>query len=135
MQWRLCVYRAMIEDQDRLPKLARSARALGLRLDSTPEVTADIDVDTAGFVQRGRGGMSLAIGSPRNLPAHRRPREFGGTGRDPVFMLMQPFWAAVHIHVDNPEEHHAYMEPIRRCCLEAFELELAATRRYWRRVE
>lgn len=134
-QWRLYVYRAMIEDQDSLPKLERSARALGLRIEPIPGVPADIDVDASGFVKRGHGGMSLTIGSPRNLPPHRRPRAFGGTGRDPVFMLMTPLWAAVRIHVDNPEEHHACMEPLMRCSLEAFERELAATRPYWRKVE
>lgn len=135
LQWRIDVFRAMIPEQDGFPKLERSARALGVRIESRPPHQADICMDDAGFVEPGRGGMSLAIGSPENLPPHRRPPQFGGIGRDPVFRLTKPFWAAVLIHVDQPQEHHACVEPIMRCPLEDYERELAATRLYWRKVE
>lgn len=135
MQWRICVFRAMISEEDGFPKLGRSARALGVRTEPTIQSQADIPVDDAGFVKPRTGGLSLAIGSPKNLPPHRRPRQFGGIGQDPVFMLTKPFWAAICIRVDKPEEHHASMEPIVRCRVEDFEGELAATRMYWRRVK
>jgi hypothetical protein len=50
-------------------------------------------------------------------------------------MLTKPFWAAIRIHVDYPQEYHASGEPIIRCSVEEYERELAATRFYWRKVE
>jgi hypothetical protein len=135
LQWRLDLFRAMLQEQDGFPKVARSARALGVRIASTPTQQADICVDDAGCVRPGHGGLSLTIGSPSHLPPHRRPPQFGGIGKDPVFMLTKPFWAAVRIHVDSPQEHHACGEPIIRCPVEQYERELAATRFYWRKVE
>jgi hypothetical protein len=135
LQWCILVFRAMLQEEDGFPKVERSARALGVRIPSASQAQADIEVDEKGYVSPGKGGMSLAIGSPNHLPPHRRPRQLGGIGRDPVFILTKPFWVAVHIHVDQPGEHHACLEPIVRCPIEDFECELAATRRYWRKVE
>ena len=50
------------------------------RLGARPDI--DIPVDEDGLVAGGDGGMSIAPDSPENLPAHRRPAEHGGTGKD-----------------------------------------------------
>ena len=45
----------------------------------------EIPVGPDGLVHPGTGGMSVSPYDPGNLPEHRRPPEFGGTGRDPVW--------------------------------------------------
>ena len=74
------LYRGMRE-ADGLPVTGPTARTLGAR----PGV--DVPVGPDGMVHPGTGGVSVSPDSPLNLPPHRRPPEFGGTGRDPVWRL------------------------------------------------
>jgi hypothetical protein len=39
------------------------------------------------MVEPGTGGMSVSPNDPMNLPSFRRPVEFGGTGKDPVWCM------------------------------------------------
>lgn len=75
------LYRGMTTGKDGLPALGSSARTLGARAD------IDIIVDEGGLVQPGMGGISVAPNDIMNLPAFRRPSEFAGTGKDPVWQI------------------------------------------------
>jgi hypothetical protein len=67
--------------RDGLPEAGPTARTLGARRE------IDILIDDHGMVLGGGGGMSVAPDSPMNLPAHRRPPEYGGTGKDRAWEL------------------------------------------------
>ena len=75
------MFRAMRLEIDGLPRLGRSAREFGVR------INVDLPVGADGSVEPGTGGMSVAVDNALNLPKHRRPRSLGGEGRDPVFGL------------------------------------------------
>lgn len=72
------VYRGMTEDGGK-PALGESARKLGVRKGT------DITIDEKDNAVHDKKGMSTSPGDPKNLPLHRRPPEFGGTGKDPVW--------------------------------------------------
>ena len=72
------LFRGMREDVDGRPLVVESARGLGAR---NP---IDIEPDRDESVRPGAGGMSVSPGSPANLPRHRRPPSWGGTGLDDV---------------------------------------------------
>ena len=65
------------------PACAATERTLGVR----PPI--DIPVDSSGFVPPGTGGLSVAPEAPTNLPRHRRPQEYDGTGQDPVWGIQE----------------------------------------------
>ena len=46
----------------------------------------DIPVDTNGMVHSETGGMPVSP-SPDDLSTHRKPPEFGGTGKNPVWEI------------------------------------------------
>lgn len=75
------LYRSMRTASDGYPEPGRTARTLGVR----PEV--DIPVGVDGMVAGGEGGLSVAPDSPDHLPAHQRPPEHGGTGKDQLWEL------------------------------------------------
>ena len=77
------LYRGMQETPDGEPAISPSARTLGAR----PHV--DISVDPLGRVHPGTGGMSVAPDTPSNLPRHRRPPEYGGTGKDHLWSIQE----------------------------------------------
>ena len=67
--------------QDGYPLAGPTARTLGVR------AKIDIAVDADGGVIPGQGGMSVTPGDPLELRRHRRPPEFGGTGKDPLWAV------------------------------------------------
>lgn len=125
-------YRAMTPDGDGLPTVGRTARLLGVR---SSDVTAGPD----GSIAPGTGGMSVAPGSPWNLPPHRRPRRLGrgstGHDEDRVFEVAQEQVEAVSLVV-RPDARrpnlHAFAEPASRMQLGDYESALAATRPAWK---
>ena len=113
---------------DGLPKLGRSSRELGVR------INVDLPVSEDGSVEPGTGGMSVAVDEALNLPKHRRPRSLGGEGRDPVFGLetrVLPDDLAVRVD----QRPHAFVEPAQRSTLQRYEAALALTRSSWRRID
>jgi hypothetical protein len=81
--------------------------------------------------------MSVSAGSPANLPAHRRPVGFGGTGADPVFVIR-----AADLGADlrwRPDmagpSGHGFVEPVRRMPFSEYQEALWATRLNWQRVD
>ena len=119
------VYRGMIETGNG-PQIGDSARTLGIRVD------VDIPIDGNGMVYPGTGGMSV---SPRasDLPAHRRPIEFGGTGKDPVWRIdTNKLGSELKYVPDAPG--HGTIQPTRSMLLEEYQEALANTQKDWRKV-
>jgi hypothetical protein len=78
------MFRAMKAEQDGLPKVGRSSRELGIRIDCP---IREIPVGEDGIVEPETGSMSVALDAAQNLPKPRLPRSLGGEGRDPVFAM------------------------------------------------
>ena len=122
------MFRAMRLEIDGLPKLGRSARELGVR------INVDLPVGADGSVEPGTGGMSVAVDDALNLPKHRRPRSLGGEGRDSVFGLQtRALPDDLALRVD--QRPHAFVEPARRSALPRYEAALALTRSSWTRID
>ncbi|MEO5965070.1 MAG: hypothetical protein ABIR11_06360 [Candidatus Limnocylindrales bacterium] len=124
------LYRAMMNDADGLPMLDESARTLGAR----PQI--DVPDDAADDVESGTGGMSVAIGSPSALPAHRRPPALGGSGRDRVYSIGTGELGAELRWRRDPvgPSGHGFIEPVRRMAFSDYQAALWATRPHWEEV-
>jgi hypothetical protein len=124
------MFRAMKTEADGFPKVGRSSREIGIRIEGP---IRDIPVAEDGTVEPGTGGMSVALDAAKNLPKPRLPRSLGGEGRDPVFAMLR---------AEVPETllprvgryPHAFVEPVRRCSVLEFESDLAGTRPLWSRA-
>jgi hypothetical protein len=94
----------------------------------------DILLDDDGVVVGGAGGMSVAPDSPMHLPAHRRPPEFGGTGKDPVWELEVAELGSELVYREDPlmPGIHGFIEPARRVPFEGYQDALSRTRGAWR---
>jgi hypothetical protein len=123
------LFRGMKEDADGCPEVGESARTLGVR--------PGIDVpakDPGDFVHPGQGGLSVGPDDPLNLPAHRRPPPFGGTGRDPVWVLdAGDLGPDLRYRPDLLRSGHGFVEPVRPMTLGEYQQALARTRRLWRK--
>ena len=80
------MFRAMKADTDGLPRVGRSGREPGVRIEGP---IRDVPVREDGTVEPGTGGMPAALDAARNLPKPRLPRSLGGEGRDPVFTMLR----------------------------------------------
>ena len=81
------------------------------------------------------GGLSVSLGSPLRLPAHRRAPAYGGSGRDPVFELDEDdLEEGLAVRVDPEDSTHAFIEPAEEMLLAHLQERLEATRPRWRRV-
>lgn len=119
------LYRGMMEDGGK-HKVGDSVRTLGVR----PDV--DIPVDANGMVYPKTGGMSVSP-SPDDLPTHRKPPEFGGTGKDPVWGINTDDLGPDLIYVpDNPG--HGTIQPAKPMSLKAYQNALANTNINWEKV-
>ncbi len=143
------LYRAMIEENGK-PKIGRSPRMLGVRL------TIDIDVeqvpldwlDEQGDLQpsveqinstnileiamRNNKGMStsLSIGA---LPAFRKPPEFGGTGKDPLWQI-DDYKILGDIEAVQDSPTHVSIMPRQTMLLKKYETAIANTQNDWVKV-
>ncbi|WP_427108125.1 RHS repeat domain-containing protein [Lysinibacillus xylanilyticus] len=119
------IFRGMTDSNGK-PKLGESARTLGAR----PNV--DIPVDTNGKVHPRTGGVSVSP-SPQDLPTHRKPPEFGGTGKDPIWKMNTSNLGSDLVHVpDKPG--HGTIQPARSMSFENYQKALAETQTKWERV-
>ena len=122
------LYRSMGSAEDGFPLTGAIARTLGAR----PAI--DIVVDSVGMVRPGTGGVSVAPNDIMHLPVFRRPPEFGGTGKDPVWSIR-----AIDLgpdlryrpDPDNPAGH-GFIEPARRMRFSEYQDALHATSGTWR---
>jgi RHS repeat-associated protein len=121
------VFRGMTNDNGS-PQIAQSARGLGARVGPG----LDIEADAHGMVHPGTGGISVAP-SVGDLPAHRRPPEFGGTGKDPVWKMNTDDLGSDLKHVaDKPG--HGTIQPSRSMHVDDYQKALAETQQKWKKV-
>src|SRR5207248_2974821 len=102
---------------DGFPLAGPLARTLGAR----PDI--DLAADARGMVRPGIGGVSVSPGDPMHLPPHRRPPEFGGMGRDPVWRIgMSELGEDLTYRPDpaNPSGH-GFIEPAREMPFTAYQ--------------
>jgi hypothetical protein len=99
------LFRAMKYDENNLPQLGQSARELGVR----PNV--DIPIDAQGYIHPQTGGMSFTVDDVMYLPAHRRPFDFNGTGKDPVFSINKEQLPKTLMAKQQDSLHHYLIEP------------------------
>jgi hypothetical protein len=126
----------MTAGDDGSPEVAEGkknpARTLGVR---TGGRIRDIDVDRSGTVYPMTGGMSVNPPPPENMAEHRRPPEYGGIGRDPVWVLETealPPELTYRPDPDEPSGTHGFIEPSASMSLDDYEEALRAPRGMWR---
>ncbi len=124
------LFRAMKEGAEGLPEEGESARALGIR--------PGIDV-LAGkpeeVVRPGQGGLSVSPDDPLNLPAFRRPPEYQGVGKDPVWTITAAeLGPDLSYRPDPASAGHGFIEPARPMTLGDYRRALTRTRSLWRRA-
>ena len=113
----------MREAPDGGPLVGPTARSLGVR----PGV--DIPVFGVKVIPR-TGGLSVAPDDPSNLPAHRRPPEFDGTGKDPVWMIgLDSLGDDLVYRQDKPS--HGLLEPVRETTLASYQATIADSAQRW----
>lgn len=142
-------YRGMANN-DGQPKLGRSARCLGVRLG------VDIDIeqlpagylDAAGYLLlsaeqtsvgevvsvalKNTKGMSVAL-SIEGLPYFRKPPEFGGLGKDPIWQIDDSYITG-DLEALQDSSTHVSVLPRVTMRLETYEAALAKTQSIWQRV-
>jgi hypothetical protein len=121
------LFRSMQAAEDGMPVVGPTARTLGAR----PRI--DILVDPHGTVRPGTGGLSVSPDDPRNLPSHRRPPEFGGTGKDTVWTIASSELGPELIYRPDPlnPTGHGFVEPAWPMHVDQYQRALAATRGAW----
>lgn len=119
----------MREGDDGGPLVGADARSLGAR-------ARDIQQHRDGSVYPEQGGMSVSPLPPENLPRHRRPERFGGSGKDAVWALETDELPSQLMYRPDPSkpETHGFIEPAYRMTFERYQLELEATSYMWSRV-
>jgi hypothetical protein len=142
-------YRGMAE-QNGKPKIGRSARLLGIRptidinieqvpmgcMDEQgyllPESQRKFDGDLAVVVIRDTKGMSVSL-SIEGLPAFRKPSQFGGNGKDPLWQIDDTnIIGDLQAVQDSPT--HVSILPRVTMALEKYETALANTQKYWEKI-
>jgi hypothetical protein len=122
----------MKADNDGFPVVGdESGSQLGVRLDM------DIDADDEGYVWPRSGGVSVSPGNPVSLPRHRRPPEYSGTGRDPVWSIGATALPDGLVYRDDPDkpDRHGFIEPSTRMELDEYRLLIRETRQSWVRLK
>jgi hypothetical protein len=125
------LFRAMQQDPDGSAVVGESARKLGARQ------AIDIEPGPESVVQPASGGMSVSPGSPENLPRHRRPPEWGGTGLDGVWAISSAELGELLVYRPDPAQPdvHGFIEPAAPMKFAEYQQALAETRSGWRLVE
>ncbi len=127
------LYRAMKMAADGLPEVGRTKRTLGVRPgDQAPNNDVQA-IQPDDPVIPGTGGMSVAPNDPRNLPRFLRPREFGGTGKDPIWEIDDADLPPELIFHQDRTTHGA-IETKGETTLAVYESVLQSTRDKWRLV-
>jgi RHS repeat-associated protein len=120
------LFRGMKETAEGLPEVGDTARTLGVR----PGL--DIPVE-GGIVKPGTGGMSVAPDTPMNLPSHRRPPGFGGTGKDPVWQIGEAdLGPNLRFRPDSPT--HGVIEPAVEMSMDVFRKALSDLQGIWSKL-
>ena len=137
--------------QNGKPKIGRSARLLGVRpsidinieqipigyLDEQgyllPESQRKLHDDLVTVAIRDTKGMSVSL-SIEGLPVFRKPSQFGGNGKDPLWQIDDSMITGDLQAVQDSPTHVSIM-PRVTMSLEKYEAALANTQKYWERVD
>lgn len=108
------------------PRIGADARSLGVR-------AKDVTIGEHGSVRASQEGMSVSPMPPENLPTHRRPQEFGGSGKDPVWVLETEDLPEGLEYVPDPvnSDTHGFIAPAYRMTFEHYQQILAETGELW----
>jgi hypothetical protein len=121
------LYRSMKISANGLPVVGTTARTLGVRAQIDILVVSD-------HVKPNTGGMSVSPPPPYNLPTHRRPAIFGGTGKDPVWEINMMCLSAFQLQY-RPDplqpNKHGFIEPITEMRFEEYQQAIVATLHNW----
>lgn len=142
-------YRGMAADDGR-PKLGRSARLLGIKpsvdidvshmlrgcLNDQGYLRLDAEQDNVGSAVevaiRNTKGLSVSL-SVEGLPPFRRPKAFGGTGKDVLWQIDDDYIKGDLDAVQDSATHVSIL-PSATMLLSRYEAAIAATQPYWKRV-
>ncbi len=96
----------------------------------------DIPISNIGMVHPDTGGMSVSPFSPTNLPRHRRPPSFGGTGKDPVYSIDDKHLGRSLRYRPDPANPtgHGFVEPASIISFDDYQDAIARTAAAWRIV-
>src|SRR5688500_8759537 len=127
------VLRAMKADEDGKPTIDNTARTLGVRIGGR---RPDVVVAASGFVLPETGGLSVSPPPPANLPEHRRPEEYCGVERDPVWEMNIDCLPPMPTYRQDPNtpDRHGFVEPDRPMHMYEYEAFLRPTQTRWRPV-
>jgi hypothetical protein len=79
-------------------------------------------------------GMSVSL-SIEGLPAFRKPKEFGGNGKDPLWKIDDSIIIGdLQAVQDSSSSTHVTITPSVTMSLAKYEAALANTQEYWERV-
>ena len=80
--------------------------------------------------------MSVAPDDPRHLPPHRRPVEFDGTGRDPLWRIrVQDLSADLRAVSDPRNPNHWLVAPGRAMTIDDLRAAVEETRDFWELID
>jgi hypothetical protein len=124
------LFRGMKEGAGGLAELGESSRGLGVRPGIDVPARAPSDI-----VRPGDGGLSVSPEDPLNLPYIRRPPEFQGTGRDPVWTITDAeLGPDLGYRPDPDSPTHGFVEVARPMTLAEYQLALARVQSSWKKV-
>ena len=134
------LYRGMQADGNS-PQVGRSARKLGIRPGQDVDTTEGPRGPCNGcnpetWVVANNKGMSVAPNDPKNLPRHRRPPTFDGTGKDPVWSIEPGLGLGLNAvqyikYFEDKPGKHGVLAPRINMPLRIYENALASTRNQW----
>jgi hypothetical protein len=127
--YRRPLYRGMTDDGKK-PKIGDSARNLGVRQE---EITVQQRDGKNFIIANDKEGMSTAPDTPRNLPEHRRNKDWGGKGKDPVWEIDDSkVTGALKAFQDKPT--HVTVAASQDMLLEDFKAALSNTQNNWQKA-
>ncbi|PNH99634.1 hypothetical protein C1O25_16260 [Vibrio diazotrophicus] len=124
----------MIADEsDGKPVLGSSDTAGSIAKKLGVRVPDDVEVDEQGIVKADFHGMSVSPMPIDNLPRHRRPPEFGGTGKDPIWGLHTIHLGTLDLkYVPDPNNpSHGFIAPAKDMEYTHYEQCIYDTRDIW----
>jgi hypothetical protein len=143
-------YRGMAEHNDK-PKIGRSARLLGVR----PSIDINIEQMPIGYLDeqgyllaasereiqgelvtvaiRDHKGMSVSL-SIDGLPDFRKPTNFGGTGKDPLWQIDDRYITG-DLEAIQDSATHVSILPRTTMSLAKYEAALVNTQNCWERID
>ena len=77
-----------------------------------------------------KDGMSVAPNDPANLIRHRRPAAFGGTGKEPVWIIDETELPP-ELRFRQDAAGHGLVEPVTAVTLAEYQQSLESTRDKW----